>query len=359
MHKQIINYSQCWEDPAILDEALETHSEDAMLSVTSGGDNTLALLLKKPQQIISIDSNAAQTYLLQLKIAAIQSLHHDELLEFLGVRKSSQRVTLFEKVEKYLPVEATSWWANHQSFIQQGVIHVGRFERFLNSFSRYVLPLIHSKKTTESFLHTSSLQSQRDFYKNVWNSKRWRLFFRVITSRFVLKSFARQRGMFTHTESGTIAKEYLKRLDQNFNMVPIKDNYFMHFCLTDNYGQSMPPYLEAEELMSLKENLPRLSIVTNDLTRYLQSMPDDSFSKFNLSDVFEPLSLEENDTLWQEIIRTAKNGARVVYWNNLVPRSFPQRFSANIRDDAQLASRLHSTDRVFFYGSFHVNTISK
>ena len=359
MTNQIINYSQCWEDPILLNEALAINSQDIVLSVTSGGDNSLALLLKKPHKVISIDSNVAQKYLLELKSAAIGSLSHEELLEFLGAKKSSHREELFEKIEKHLSLEAASWWNKHRSLIKQGVIHTGRFEKFLNSFRCYILPFIHSKKTVEDFLNTQSLQIQQDYYRNVWNSKRWRLFFRVITSRFVLKSFARQRGMFMHTEPGAIAKEYLKRLDRNFNAVMLKDNYFMHYCLTGKYGQSVPPYLDAKENLYLKENLSRLSMVVNDLTDYLKSMPNDSFSKFNLSDVFEPLSLEQNDTLWKEIVRTAKNGARVVYWNNLVRRAFSQQLSVNIKDEAHLATQLHSTDRVFFYGNFHVNTILK
>ena len=57
MTKQIINYSQCWEDPAVLNEALAINSQDIVLSITSGGDNTLALLLRNPQRVISIDLN--------------------------------------------------------------------------------------------------------------------------------------------------------------------------------------------------------------------------------------------------------------------------------------------------------------
>ncbi len=359
MTNRIINYSQCWEDPILLNESLAINSQDVVLSITSGGDNSLALLLKKPQKIISVDLNVAQKYVLELKIAAIRFLSHGELLEFLGAKESSHREELFKKIEKHLSFEAASWWKKHGSLIKQGVIHAGRFERFLNFFRCYILPLIHSQKTTVDFLNTSSLQIQRNFYKNTWDSRRWRLFFRIITSRFVLRSFARQRGMFTHAEPGAIAKEYLKRLNRNFNSVLLKDNYFMYYCLTGNYGKSMPPYLEVEGVISLKKNLPRLSIVVGDLMCYLKSMPDDFFSKFNLSDVFEPLSLEQNNLLWKEIIRTAKNGARVVYWNNLVPRTFPQHFSANIKDEARMAYQLRLRDRVFFYGDFHVNTIVK
>ena len=55
MNKKIINYSQCWEDPFILLEALSICENDCVISITSGGDNTIALLLAKPKKIVSID----------------------------------------------------------------------------------------------------------------------------------------------------------------------------------------------------------------------------------------------------------------------------------------------------------------
>ncbi len=354
-----IYYSQCWEDPALVIEALAIGPEDVVLSITSGGDNSLAILLQKPKQVISLDLNVTQKYVLELKLAAIQSLNYEEFLEFLGVRKSFNRERLFEKVEKFLSREALSWWKKNGALIRRGIIHCGRFEKFLNSFRRYVLPFIHSEKTTEAFLNNSSLQAQRDFYENIWNSRRWRIFFQLITSRLILRNFARQRGMFNYTKMQDVAKEYLRRLEQNFNMVPIKDNYYMRYCLIGNYNQIMPPYLDAKNFPHLKENLPCLSIVVDNLTTYLKSVPDNFFTKFNLSDIFEALSPEQNDVLWQEIIRTSKNGAKVVYWNNLIPRTFPKQLAINVKDNFQLANKLHSIDRAFFYGSFHVNIISK
>lgn len=359
MSNQIINYSQCWEDPALLYQALVINSEDVVLSIMSGGDNSLALLLQKPEKVIAIDSNPAQKYLFELKVAAIKSLSYEEILLFTGAKKCSCREVFLDKVKKSLSQEAISWWGENLPAIKNGVIHSGRFEYFLKFFRCYILPLIHPKKTVVEFLNTQSLQSQRDFYANVWNSKRWRLLFRLITSRFVLKSFARQRGMFSHAGPKAIAEKYMQRLDRNFKGVPFKDNYFINYCLLGDYGQSLPPYLEKEGVVFLKDNMSRLSMVVDNLTNYLKSMPDNYFSKFNLSDVFEPLSLEQNDLLWQEIIRTAKNSARVAYWNNLVPRTFPEQFSANTKDESVLANELFLKDRVFFYGSFHLNTIIK
>lgn len=357
--RKVINYSQCWEDPIIVIKALQINSKDEIVSITSGGDNTLALLTASPKKVVSIDSNAAQTYLLELKMAAINRLDYEEALELIGIKNSVQRIHLYENIKFILSNEAQVWWANNQSLIKRGIINVGRFERFLHLFRSYLLPLIHSRKIIFDFFKTNSLDDQRRYYRDVWSSHRWRFLFTVITNRFILRHFARQRGMFDYTESGAVTKEYLKRLDWNFTNVPLTNNYFMYYCLLGTFGTSLPPYLDSSNTQMIKDNYAKLSLVTSNLLDYLKTVPDNSFSKFNLSDIFEALSLEKSYTLWEEIVRTAKNGARIVYWNNLVPRSFPPRLAGSIKDERELTKRLHSEDRIFFYGSLHINTIQK
>ncbi|MGH2506209.1 MAG: DUF3419 family protein [Rhabdochlamydiaceae bacterium] len=359
MERDIINYSQCWEDPAVLRAALAINAGDSVLSVTSGGDNTLALFLEGPKKIISIDVNPVQNFLLELKMQAAKSLDYREYVEFLGARPSYRRIALFEKIRIHLSPEASAWFSSHKSLIAKGILAGGRFERFLTEFRQYVLPLIHTQKVVKFFLMAPSIELQRQFYRNRWNTRRWRFFFRIISCRFILEHFARQRGMFTYTEKGAIAQKYFERLEKNFTEISFDNNYFMHFCLTGDHGKSLPPYLDEINFNLFKDRSQNLSIVTADLLSYLKSVPEQSFSKFNLSDIFEALPPETNDDLWYEIVRTAKDNAVVVYWSNLVERSYPSSLATSIRADKDLENQLRAKDRVFFYGSFHVNTIFK
>lgn len=360
MRKGIINYSQCWEDPRILAEALAVNSNDIVLSITSGGDNTLALLLFNPRNIVSIDLNPVQNHLLELKMSAARNLRYNEYLEFLGVVESGRRHALFEKVRMGISSVASAWWSNNRSLIAEGVINGGRFERFTIRFARYVLPLIHSQKTVRNLLSTRTIEEQQEFFQKTWNSKLWRFAFALVSSRFVLKRFARQRGMFAYAEGQTIADAYRDRFERNLASVPIADNFFLQYSLTGRYGGSLPPYLEENGYARLRE-MPAsiLAIKTDTLLSYLQSAPSNTFSKFNLSDIFEVLSQEQNDLLWEQIVRTSTNGAVVAYWNNLVKRTYPSRLSHQVYDDKKNANALHVKDRSFFYGSFHVNRILK
>lgn len=360
MTEQLINYSQCWEDPALLAKAFSITKNDRVLSITSGGDNTLALVLGGAGEVVSLDLNPAQNYLLELKRAAARCLTYDEYLAFLGVQSSEDRTLLFNKVQNGLSPAAALWWSKHPRLISDGVIHAGRFERFTARFARYILPRIHSKEEIATLLACRTVSAQRDFYRHIWNSKRWRFFFSLASSRQFLKRFARAREMVAYAPYKNVAETYRRRLERHLESVSIQGNFFLHYSLTGTYGTALPPYLEEEGYTRLRHApLSTLTIVSSDLVRYLETVPDGSFSKFNLSDVFEALSPETAAVVWKEIVRTAADGAVVVYWTNLVERTYPSALSSCIMNDGVRTALLRAKDRVFFYDGVHVHTIRK
>lgn len=360
MKQSAINYSQTWEDPDILLEALSIGPEDRVFSISSGGDNTLALALAGARQVDSIDSNPAQNYLVELKLAAARKLNYEEYLELMGVRSSGRRIALYETARQNLSLGARDWWSARSRLIERGVIHCGRFEQFSRMFALRVLPLTHSRKTILSLLNSQSLEEQRRIYTDVWNTRWWRFLFGLASSRTVLKQYARQRGMFAFAKRREASLIYRMRLQRHLTSVPIRGNYFLRYSLTGEYGDSLPPYLEERNKASLSL-MPhsRIVLISADILGYLRSLPENTYSAYNVSDVFEAMTPETNDNLWYEIVRTAKSGARVAYWNNLVPRSYPAELNDRIRSDEEFTKKLQSRDRVFFYGRLFVHTITK
>jgi len=334
-------------------------SGDSVLSISSGGDNTLALLSKGPKRVVSIDLNPAQNYLLELKHAAARQLSYAEYLEFLGVRESTQRVDIYKTISSSLSAEAVVWWGTHTNLIRNGIIHSGRFEKFVRFFARYVLPYIHSRKTITSLLSSSEIEAQKEFYETKWNTALWRLFFRIASSRFLLGR-ARQPIMFTQADTGGVAEIYRQRLERHLRTKTVRGNFFLEYNLTGNYVHGLPPYLEENCYQSLrKQDKDSLCIVSDTVLEYFRSTPDTTFSAYNLSDIFEALSDSEHESMWQEIVRTAKPGARIAYWTNLVPRTIPITVAASVTDEHLFAEDLHAKDRVFFYDTFKVHTIVK
>ena len=65
-------FSLSWKDPNSDREALRILPTDVLLTITSGGCNTLGFLLQNPQILYSVDINPSQAYLLEVKIAAMR-----------------------------------------------------------------------------------------------------------------------------------------------------------------------------------------------------------------------------------------------------------------------------------------------
>ena len=78
-----------------------------------------------------------------------------------------------------LPADCRAYWDSRPGVIEQGVIHIGRFERYLSAFRRFVLPAIHPKSRLEEALEAKSLDKQREFYDRAWDTLLWRVLFRV------------------------------------------------------------------------------------------------------------------------------------------------------------------------------------
>ena len=56
-------------------QVLKINSEDTVLTLTSGGCNSLNLCLHGARQVVSVDCNPAQSALLELKATAIRCVH--------------------------------------------------------------------------------------------------------------------------------------------------------------------------------------------------------------------------------------------------------------------------------------------
>src|SRR5688572_4917731 len=120
-NNRTINYSQCWEDTELLLNALNISHNDIVLSITSGGDNTIALLLKKPKKIESIDFNNAQNYLIELKLKSPKVLTIKQYFQLLGLSQENNRKALLQKTFPLLTPSAKEYWQSNYDLIHNGI----------------------------------------------------------------------------------------------------------------------------------------------------------------------------------------------------------------------------------------------
>jgi len=355
-----ISYSLCWEDHLILSEALEVSKKDNVLSIVSGGENIISLLLKNPNKIVGIDIKKEQIFLTKLKILAIKNLEFGEFTRFLGFKVSNNRLEIFNKIKKDFKKEEIEYWENHLDIIKVGIIHCGKLEKYLTKFRRYCMPLIISKKRLKEFLLLNSLDEQNEFYKKHWDNWRFKFLFKLFFSKKGLES-GRDKEYFKHSSKDKISDYYLERVKHSLTEIPIRTNFFMHYMLTGTIPIPFEnhPYLDKNNFLKLKTLLQKKEIefVNLDIYKFLKTLKENLFSKFNLSDIFEAMTQEEYESLLKEIVRVSKKKSIICYWNNLANRSEHSHIN-NLKIDKKKSEELHKKDRVHFYSRFIVENIN-
>jgi S-adenosylmethionine-diacylglycerol 3-amino-3-carboxypropyl transferase len=349
-----IRYAQCWEDPRALDDALAVTSDDDVVSIASGGDNTLGLLLKGPRSVTAVDHNPAQLHLVELKVRAVEHLGYEEFAGFVGARPSGERLRTYGKLRSFLNEAAREYWDGNPGALAGGIIHCGKFERYFGLFRRRVLPLIHGRRTVQRLLDSPTVEEQREFYRGTWDNRRWRLLFRVFFGKFLLGRLGRDPSYFRYVTLDKVAATLLGRARHALAEIPIRDNFYVEYILTGNFSrlESGPLWLQPGNFPALKANVGRLRLVRAGLTEYLASLAPGSASKFNLSDVFEYLSDADVEVALREVCRVAAPGARLAFWTLFVPRTVPGSLAGQMRPLAGVEDKWPAEARTFFYGSF-------
>jgi S-adenosylmethionine-diacylglycerol 3-amino-3-carboxypropyl transferase len=348
-----IRYAQCWEDADILLEALDIRPGHTCLSIASAGDNTLALLSKDPARVIAIDLNPAQIACLELRVAAYRALNHPELLELIGSTPSTRRDDLYRRCRPLLSPEVKTFWDARPAEIAAGIGAVGKFERYFDLFRRWILPLVHPPSSVDRLLAGGAYKQRRQFYEQAWDTWRWRLIFHLFFSRFVMGRLGRDPHFFDYVE-GNVARRILARAEYAGVILNPAENPYLQWILTGRHPFALPYALRPENFKPIRANLHRLEWHCISLEDFLNQYNYQPIDRYNLSNIFEYMSLENYHNLLQKIVQSGYPGGRLAYWNMLAPRSRPHRMAHQLRPLANLARRLHAKDKAFFYSNFVV-----
>ncbi len=351
-----IRYAQVWEDADVLLAALDVRPGDVCVSIASAGDNALALLTRQPSRVIALDLSDAQLHCLGLRVAAYRALGHAELLELLGSRPSARRAELYARCRAVLSDGARAFWDARPDAIAHGAAGAGKFERYFSLFRTRVLPLIHSRRTIDALLQPRDTEARRQFYRTRWDTRRWRMFFRIFFSRAVMGRLGRDPEFFRYVEADVPAA-ILRRTEHALTDLDPSDNPYVHWILTGTHGAALPCALRPEHFDTIRANLDRLEWHRTSLEEFLDRGTDRIFDRFNLSDLFEYVSAEHHERLLETIVRRARPGGRIAYWNMLAPRRRPEALAGKLRALDDLASRLHDEDRAFFYAALRIEEV--
>jgi len=353
-------FGMSWEDPDSDRRALQIQPGDAVITITSGGCNTLALLLEDPGKIHALDINPSQSHLLELKCAAVRRLEFDDLHAFLGLRPSKDRLAIFESLRQDLSGPAREYWGRWPLAIRDGVVYQGRYEGFLRQFRR-LLRLVQGRSRIEGLFECLSLEEQREYFDRTWNTWQWRMLFRLAFNKHVLAKRGLASDYFRFDDgTSSFAESFFHRSRRALREIPVATNYFVAQYLLGRYvsPNAVPDYLRREHLPVIRERLDRIEIVIADAKTWLTGRPAASIDAFSLSNICELMSPEETTRTFEEVARTSRPGARICFRNLMVPRKVQGSLTAKIRLQEETSRQLLEHDRSFVYSQVQAYVVA-
>ncbi len=354
-----VAYSCSWEDDELLRRGLDIGPHDDVLAICSAGDVPLALLLAGARSVTAVDLNPAQVALLELKIAGIRALDHEEFTRFVGGLPSRARGSLYQTVRQHLSLEARKFWDSRAHEIERGVVHIGRLERYFEEFRSHLAEVWPGDLLARMLV----CRSVRDQAQLVLREGLTPAFEELTGWYFGAKMLAergRSHAQLRYVKRSDVGQCFGARLNDALTRHSVRTNPFLRFFLTGGFGSLSggPTYLRPASYSLLRSRLDRLRVRRAELEKVLSSGDAGTFSRAHLSDVFEYMSPAASASMFARLGQVLRPGGRIAYWDLLVPRPVPPHLSTSLTPLSRLSHELHQRDRVWFYGAFHLYEVN-
>ncbi len=350
-----IRYAQLWEDADVLCEAIGPRPGGTLVSIASAGDNAIAMLTLDPEEVVAVDLSRAQTACVRFRKAAWPILDHSELIEVMGFAPSHRRASLFDRVLSVCDADTAAFWngLRHEA-VRDGIGAIGKFERYFAMFRRFVLPLTHSRTEVEAIFAARTREERERFLDRRWNNLRWRLLLRVFFSKTAMGALGRDPAFFDHVR-GSLPEHVAAGIRRAFVDQDPVGNPYLRWIMTGSHGPVLPMAFRPENHALIRDRIERLRVVDGTIEDLTST--GIRVDGWNLSDIFEYMSPEGFEATYGSILDASAPGARLVYWNMMVPRSMPDSFRGLAIHKEELSLDLATRDKAFFYDRLLVDEV--
>ena len=363
-------YPQIWEDPVIDAEALELRAGDRLVAIASGGCNVLNYLAAAPLSVTALDLNPAHVALNKLKHAALRHLpDYDAFHRFFAAADTGENVTAYDKfIRPHLDVTTRRYWESRDvlgrrriGYFSSNIYRHGLLGAFIGA--SHLLARAHGHDPRKS-LNANTMAEQREIFEAEIAPLFDMAFIRWLCERpsalFGLgippAQFDALKGNEKHM--AVVLRARLERLACDFD---IADNYFAWQAFGRRYARDgagpLPIYLQREKFEVLRERIDGVEVQHRSFTEHLAAQEPASVDAFVLLDAQDWMTDQQLVALWQEIARTARDGARVIFRTagepTILPGRVPDAILARFDYDADCCREWTARDRSSIYGGFH------
>lgn len=157
------------EDPREDQKILNITKNDVMLVISSAGDNALSYAISsQPSRIHCVDLNPCQNHLLELKLAALVSLSHQDIWQLFGLgRHPNFRKLLHENLSPHLSSHALQFWvqnADHFNLDGKGLYETG-YSGWALKLTRWLFTAMGVTEDIKMMCNARTIKEQVEIYE--------------------------------------------------------------------------------------------------------------------------------------------------------------------------------------------------
>jgi S-adenosylmethionine-diacylglycerol 3-amino-3-carboxypropyl transferase len=351
-YRDRISYSSCNEDSGSEVQVLIPHASKRLVSICASGGRVLNLLQQGAEEVWAVDVNPSQTHLLELKVAGLRALGHADFLSFLGVRASQRRLDVYDSLRPGLSVGARAYFDGKPFLVERGVLYQGSLERFLARYVANAARLLRPRWVRRLFACTD-LAEQRRLLPG-WHGPFWGLVAKTICRRCFFRFFSHEPGFWRYLPPELRLHERIfGNIERYLDHHLARENHLLWLVFFGRYGDErvMPEYLREDGFARIKHTLRsvRLNVVNGDIAGILRAAPPRHFDGYSISDISAYLSHEAFGQTIEQVVRTARPGARLCSRGVFYHRPFLPEHASRLARDHAVEERLEKDDHAMVH----------
>lgn len=368
-------YPQIWEDPEVDLQALKIDSGTRIMTIASGGCNVMNYLTEAPSRVVAIDLNPAHVALTRLKLTALKHLpDYESFFLFFGHADEKRNIENYDRyIAPHLDAFSRNYWEGWSplrgrriNYFTKNLYQFGLLGRFISAV--HILAKIYGQDPRE-IITAKTMQEQGEIFDRTLGPIFDKPFVKWLCSMppslyglGIPPSQFDELNKSAHGDMASLLKARLRRLACDF---PIEDNYFAWQAFGRGYDRenkrAVPRYLSEDNYNKIKLLADKVEVHHTSITEFLQSQPQASLDCYVFLDAQDWMNAQQLSALWNEVLRTAAPGARVIFRtaseDSPLTSALTPAFLGRWEYDPAKSAQAVLKDRSSIYGGFHVYTL--